>query len=124
MPIKKISIMDIFNKSKTSFRSKKNLEPMDEISFFVQISFETYGQVKYLDDSERPIIKEFTGSSWSISYLKRESIKSYLSIFLYNQHYKKEQVLTLTKKLNGDQIEQKSFAIDGEKNYDGWFKIE
>lgn len=124
MPTKKNSVMDIFNTINRSLKNTQNQEPLDEISYFLQISFETYGQVKYLDDTERPIIKEFTGSSWSISYLKGKSIKSYLSIFLYNHHHKKEQVLTLTKKLNGELIEQKSFAIDGEKNYEGWFKIE
>ena len=124
MTNKRISVLDIF-KSTAKFSNRfKEQEPIEEISYFVHISYDTNGQVKYLDENERPRIIEFSGNSWSTTFLKKVSNKTSLSIFLYNHFLKNDQVVTLTKKINGEIANNKSFAINGEKNYEGWFKIE
>jgi hypothetical protein len=124
MSSKRISVLDIFRSpSKFSNRFKEQ-ESVEEISYYVQVSYDTNGQVKYLDENERPRITEFIGNSWSITFLKKLSTKTSLSIFLYNHYFKKDQVVTLTKKVNGEVVNNKSFAIIGENNYEGWFKIE
>jgi hypothetical protein len=124
MSNKRISVLDIF-RSPNKFSDRfKEQESVEEISFYVQVSYETNGQVKYLDENERPRITEFIGNSWTITFLKKVSRKTSLSIFLYNHKFKKDQVVSLTKKINGEIVNIKSFAIIGENNYEGWFKIE
>jgi hypothetical protein len=107
---------DISNKNKF-------IEPKIEISYAIQLSFNTNGQVRYLDENERPRIVEFNGSSWSISFLQYEKNKKSMSIFINNTLLKKDQIVTLTMKINGDVISQKSFNIEGENTYEGWFKL-
>jgi len=109
-------IKDISNKNKF-------IEPKIEISYAIQLSFNTNGQVRYLDENERPRIVEFNGSSWSISFLQYEKNKKSMSIFINNTLLKKDQFVTLTMKINGDIISQKSFNIEGENTYEGWFKL-
>jgi hypothetical protein len=109
-------INDISNKNKF-------IEPKIEISYAIQLSFNTNGQVRYLDENERPRIVEFNGSSWSISFLQYEKNKKSISIFINNILLKKDQIFTLTMKINGDIISQKSFNIEGENTYEGWFKL-
>jgi len=109
-------INDISNKNKF-------IEPKIEISYTIQLSFNTNGQVRYLDENERPRIVEFNGSSWSISFLQYEKNKKSISIFINNILLKKDQIVTLTMKINGDIISQKSFNIEGENTYEGWFKL-
>ena len=79
--------------------------------------------MRYLDENERPRIVEFNGSSWSISFLQYEKNKKSISIFINNILLKKDQIVTLTMKINGDIISQKSFNIEGENTYEGWFKL-
>ena len=56
MTNKRISVLDIF-KSTAKFRNRfKEQEPVEEISYFVHISYDTNGQVKYLD--EKPDIEK------------------------------------------------------------------
>jgi hypothetical protein len=109
-------INDISNKNKF-------IEPKIEISYAIQLSFNTNGQVRYLDENEKPRIVEFNGSSWSISFLQYEKNKKSISIFINNILLKKDQIVTLTMKINGDIISQKSFNIEGENTYEGWFKL-
>jgi len=107
---------DISNKNKF-------IEPKIEISYAIQLSFNTNGQARYLDENERPRIVEFNGSSWSISFLQFEKNKKSMSIFINNTLLKKDQIVTLTMKINGDIVSQKSFNIEGENTYEGWFKL-
>jgi len=124
MPSNRISVLDIF-KSPSKFSDKfKEKEPIEEVCYSVQISYDTNGQIKYLDENERPRIIEFIGNNWSKTFLKKVSKKTSLSIFLYNHHYKKDQVVTLTIKINGDIVNYKSFPINGDNSFEGWFKIE
>ena len=121
---KRISVLDIF-KSPNKFVDKfKEQEPVEEVSYFVQISYDTNGQVKYLDENERPRIIEFIGNNWTKTFLKKVSKKTSISIFLYNYHYKKDQVVTLTIKVNGEIVNNKSFPVNGDNSFDGWFKID
>ena len=60
---------------KLSFKKRQN-EPLDEVSYSIQISFDTNGQIRYLDENERPRIVEFVGNSWSKSLLQSSSNKT------------------------------------------------
>lgn len=119
MPNKRISVLDIF-KSPSKFREQ---EPIEEVCYSIQISYDTNGQIKYLDENERPRIIEFIGNNWTKTFLKKVSKKTSLSIFLYNQHFIKDQVVTLNIKINGDIVNSKSFPISGDNSFEGWFKI-
>jgi len=124
MPSNRFSVLDLF-KSPNKFIDKfKEQEPVEEVSYSVQISYDTNGQVKYLDENERPRIIEFIGNNWTKTFLKKVSKKTSLSIFLYNHHYKRDQVVTLNIKINGDIMNSKSFSVNGDNSFEGWFKIE
>lgn len=108
---------------KLSIKNRQN-EPIDEVCYSIQISFDTNGQIRYLDENERPRIVEFVGNSWSKSLLQSSTNKTSISIFLNNTYYKKDEVVTLTKKLNGDILDQRTFFISGENTFEGWFKLD
>jgi hypothetical protein len=103
--------------------TNKIIEPKIDITYSIQISFYTNGQIRYLDENERPKIIEFNGNSWSINFLQYKKNKTSLSTFLNNTSLKKDQVVTLTMQINGEIISQKSFNILGENAYEGWFKL-
>ena len=104
--------------------NKKIIEPKIDITYSIQISFYTNGQIRYLNENERPKIVEFSGTSWSINFLQYKKNKTSLSAFLNNTSLKKDQVVTLTMQINGEIISQKSFNIIGENAYEGWFKLD
>ena len=104
--------------------SNKIIEPKIEITYSIQISYYTNGQIRYLNENERPKIVEFNGNSWSINFLQYKKNKTSLSTFLNNTSLKKDQVVTLTMQINGEIISQKSFNILGENAYEGWFKLD
>jgi hypothetical protein len=118
------SLFNFLNSPKKSGINNRQNEPMDEICYSIQISFDTNGQIRYLDENERTRIVEFVGNSWSKSLLQSSSNKTSISIFLYNSYYKKDQVVTLTKKLNGDILDQRTFFVSGENTFEGWFKLD
>ena len=104
--------------------TNKIIEPKIDISYSIQISFYTNGQIRYLNENERPKIVEFNGNSWSINFLQFKKNKTSLSVFLNNTSLKKDQVVTLTMQINDEIISQKSFNILGENPFEGWFKLD
>ena len=104
--------------------TNKIIEPKIEITYSIQISYYTNGQIRYLNENERPKIVEFNGNSWSINFLQFKKNKTSLSVFLNNTSLKKDQVVTLTMQINGEIISQKSFNILGENAFEGWFKLD
>jgi len=121
---KLISDFNIFNLLKILKNKNKEIVPLDEVCYAVQISFKTNGQIRYQDEMERPRIVEFEGNSWTKTFFQSNLNKSSFSVFINNMYLKKDQVATLIKKVNGEVVSQKSFAILGEKVYDGWFKLD
>lgn len=120
----RISVSDIINFPKKLSNKYKTQEPMDEVCYSVQISFETNGQVRYLDENERPRIVEFIGNGWTKSLYKSGDYKTAISVFINNINFKKDQVLTIIKKINSQVVAQKSFAVLGENAFEGWFKLD
>ena len=116
-----IDLPNIINNIKNT---NKIIEPKIDITYSIQISFYTNGQIRYLNENERPTIIEFNGNSWSINFLQYKKNKTSLSTFLNNTSLKKDQVVTLTMQINGEIISQKSFNILGENAYEGWFKLD
>jgi hypothetical protein len=118
------SILDIINFPKRLSNKYKEKVPLDEVCYSVQISFETNGQIRYLDENQRPRIVEFIGNSWTKSLFQFGTCNTTISVFINNINLKKDQVLTLTKKIKGEVVAQKSFAVLGENTFEGWFKLE
>jgi hypothetical protein len=121
---KLISDFNFFNLLKRLKNANKEIIPLDEVCYAVQISFNTNGQIRYQDEMERPRIVEFEGNSWTKTFFQSNLNKTSFSVFINNMYLKKDQVATLIKKVNGEVVSQKSFAILGEKVYDGWFKLD
>jgi hypothetical protein len=121
---KLLSDLNFFNLLKRFKNSNKEIIPLDEVCYAVQISFNTNGQIRYQDEMERPRIVEFEGNSWTKTFFQSNLNKTSFSVFINNMYLKKDQVATLIKKVNGEVVSQKSFAILGEKVYDGWFKLD
>ena len=94
-----------------------------KVELIVEISFETFGQVQYQDESGRPWIKEFKGSKWVKELYFRELREVGFSVFINNQYLKKGEMLTLIKKINNEIIDQAKFQLSGDKLFEGWFKL-
>jgi len=118
------SILDLLNFPKRLSNKYKKKVPSDEVCYSVQISFETNGQICYLDENKRPRIVEFIGNSWTKTLFQCGTCKTSISVFINNIKLNKDQVLTLTKKVKGEVVAKKSFAILGEYTFEGWFKLE
>jgi len=121
MSPRSISVRDIYN----LFPNNRIMDtlPLIKVELIVEVSFETFGQVWYTDENGRPWIKEFRGNSWSKEISLKDNRKLGFSVFLNNQFQSKGQWVRLIKKVDNEAVDQKEFKIDGDKLFDGWFKL-
>ena len=121
MKLGSISIKDILK-----FIRKKGVidtSPLIKVELILEVSFETFGQVKYKDEKGRPWIKEFNGSKWKQVLFFNELIDVEFSVFINNQFLLNGESLTLIKKIDNEIIEQAEYQISKIKLYEGWFKL-
>jgi len=97
--------------------------PLIKVELIIEISFETFGQVWFTDENGRPWIKEFRGYRWTKELFIKDNINIGFCVFINNQFLLKNQFLTLTKKVNDEVTDQKEFKLDGDKLFEGWFKL-
>jgi len=97
--------------------------PLIKVELIVEISFETFGQVQYTDENGRPWIKEFRGEKWTKEIFLKDNRNIGFSVFINNQFQQRYQVLTLKKIVNDELVDQKAFPIEGDKLFEGWFKL-
>jgi len=97
--------------------------PLTKVELILELNFETFGQVQYNDENGRPWIKEFRGSKWSKELHFRELGEVNFSVFINNQYLHKGRILTLIKKIDNDVFDQKEFRLNGNKIFEGWFKL-
>lgn len=121
MVSKTISVKNIFEIFPNN--SKLKSDQFYEIELIVTISFNTYGQISYSDENNRPWIKEFTGNSWNIVLNSNKMFLPNLGVFLQNQLLLQNQTAVLTRKINNNIDCEKLFIIKGEDIFEGWFKI-
>jgi hypothetical protein len=121
MPPKHISLKDIFN----LFPNNRIMDtiPLTKVELILELNFETFGQVQYIDENARPWIKEFSGSKWAKELHFRELTEVSFSVFINNQYLQKGRSLTLVKKIDNDIVDQKEFQLSGDKIFEGWFKL-
>ena len=121
MSLRNISVKDIYN----LFPNNKVMDtiPLIKVELIVEVSFETFGQVWYTDENGRPWIKEFRGNNWSKEIILKDTRKLGFSAFLNNQFQEKGQWVKLIKKEDHEVVDQKEFKIDGDKLFDGWYKL-
>jgi hypothetical protein len=116
-----ISLKNIFKLIPKSRITDANV--FTKVELILEVSFETFGQVQYQDESGRPWIKEFKGSKWVKELYFRELREVVFSVFINNQYLKKGEMLTLIKKINNEIIDQAEFQLSGDKLFEGWFKL-
>jgi len=97
--------------------------PLLRVELIVEVSFETFGQVWFTDENGRPWIKEFRGNHWTKEIFMNDKRIIGFSVFINNQFQQKNQSLKLIKKVDEILVDQKVFTIDGDKLFDGWFKL-
>jgi len=121
MASRTISVKDIYN----LFPNNRIMDtlPLIKVELIVEISFETFGQVQYKDENGRPWIKEFRGEKWAKELLMKDKRDIGFSVFINNQFQQRYQVLTLKKIVNDELVDQKAFPIEGDKLFEGWFKL-
>jgi hypothetical protein len=121
MASRTISVKDIYN----LFPNNRKMDtlPLIKVELIVEISFETFGQVQYTDENGRPWIKEFRGEKWAKELLMKDKRDIGFSVFINNQFQQRNQVLTLKKIVNDELVDQKAFPIEGDKLFEGWFKL-
>ena len=101
----------------------KNMIRLIKVELIVEISFETFGQVKYTDENGRPWIKEFVGNRWLKEIFSKQPKEIKLSVFVNNQFLEKGRYVTLIKKIDDEVVDQKEFQLSGDKLFEGWFKL-
>ena len=101
----------------------KNMIRLIKVELIVEISFETFGQVKYTDENGRPWIKEFVGNRWLKEIFLKQPKEIKLSVFVNNQFLEKGRYVTLIKKIDDEVVDQKEFQLSGDKLFEGWFKL-
>ena len=101
----------------------KNMIRLIKVELIVEISFETFGQVKYTDENGRPLIKEFIGNRWLKEIFLKQPKEIKLSVFVNNQFLEKGRYVTLIKKIDDEVVDQKEFQLSGDKLFEGWFKL-
>ncbi|MEY4919523.1 MAG: hypothetical protein RLZZ431_705 [Bacteroidota bacterium] len=94
-----------------------------KVELILEVSFETFGQVQYQDESGRPWIKEFKGSKWVKELYFRELRDVGFSVFINNQYLKKEKFIKLIKKIDDKIVHQIEYQLSGNKLFEGWFKL-
>ncbi|MCX6202667.1 MAG: hypothetical protein NTY43_00035 [Bacteroidetes bacterium] len=116
-----ISLKNIFKLIPRSRIMDTNV--LTKVELILEVSFETFGQVQYQDESGRPWIKEFKGSKWVKELYFRELREVGFSVFVNNQYLQKGEILTLIKKIDNEIIDQAEFQLSGDKLFEGWFKL-
>ncbi len=121
MSLNKISVKDIYKIFPNN--SIMDTVPLTKVELIIEVSFTTFGQVWFTDENGRPWIREFNGEKWTKELLMKDKRDIGFSVFINNQFQQRYQVLTLKKIINEELIDQKTFAIDGDKLIEGWFKL-
>lgn len=92
-----------------------------KLELIIELDFESFGQIRYIDENGRPWIKEFFGHFWSKVIFVKQKQEINCSVFVNNQYLQKERKLKIIQKINNEIIGQKEFNLSSEKIYDGWF---
>jgi len=121
MSLNKISVRDIYKIFPNN--SIMDTIPLIKVELIVEVSFETFGQVWFTDENSRPWIKEFRGKLWTKELFIKDNRNLGFSVFINNQFQAKQQMLTLKKIVNDELVDQKIFGIEGDKLFEGWFKL-
>lgn len=108
-----ISLKNIFKLIPRSQIMDTNV--LTKVELILEVSFETFGQVQYQDESGRPWIKEFKGSKWVKELYFKELREVVFSVFINNQYLQKGEMLTLIKKIDNEIIDQSEFQLSGDK---------
>ena len=87
----------------------------------IELDFESFGQIRYIDENGRPWINEFFGNFWSKEFFVKQKQEINCSVFVNNQYLQKGRKLKLIQKINNEIIGQKEFSLSSEKVYSGWF---
>ena len=94
-----------------------------KVELILEVSFETFGQVRFKDENGRPRIIEFKGSKWVKELYFRELRDVGFSVFINNQYLKKEKFIKLIKKIDDKIVHQIEYQLSGNKLFEGWFKL-
>ena len=121
MSLNKISVRDIYKIFPNN--SIMDALPLTKVELIIEVSFVTFGQVWFTDESGRPWIREFRGEKWAKELFIKDNRNLGFSVFINNQFQAKQQMLTLKKIVNDELVDQKIFAIEGDKLFEGWFKL-
>lgn len=121
MASRTISLKDIYN----LFPNNRIMDtiPLIKVEIIVEISFETFGQVKYTDENGRPWIKEFVGNRWSKDFFLRQLKEIEFSVFVNNQFLRKGEYINLIMKIRDEVSDQKKFYLNGVDLFEGWFRL-
>lgn len=112
--------------SKNFNKILRKLQKNDTILFIkleliLELDFDSFGQIRYIDMNGRPWIKEFFGNFWSTEILVKQKQEINCSVFVNNQYLQKGKKLKLIQKINNEIIGEKEFNLCSDKIYEGWF---
>lgn len=98
-------------------------QPTIKVELLVEVSFNTFVQVCYTDETGRYRINEFTGLNWKKVLLFSENKELLFKVFVNNHFLKSDQWVLLRKTTNDDEVIESKFYLNNNLLYEGWFQI-
>lgn len=112
-------ISSIFRHSNTEIDSSYTL-----ISYVVEISFNTEFQVGYVCSDGRFIIREYSGKTFDYEFYCSPLFNNIrLQVFLTNPNLLENQNVKLIIKKGNVVMKEKTFAVDLDYQWAGWFQL-
>jgi hypothetical protein len=102
---------------------ENDLSNFKKVELIVEVSFETFGQVQYKDESGRNWVVEFTGTKWEKALFVMDEQCLSFSVFIHNQKLLKDQSITLKLMVEDKILNYKIFQLIGDNVFEGWFKL-
>ena len=107
-----------------SIKRTTELHPLVDVSLEVNVSFSTHFQIWFRNACKEPIIKEMSGTDFSISFSMPETkTRIELMAYLYNPKQLEGQSITLSILVRGEKIMTSTFEIESYIHHSGWHKI-
>lgn len=99
------------------------IHPTIRVELLVEVSFDTFVQVCYTDETGKYRINEFSGLHWKKVLLLSENQEIVFKVFVNNNFLKSDQWVLLRKIINNVEVIETKFYLDNNLSYEGWFRL-
>jgi len=112
-----------FLKEKVIGYKNSVIHPAIRVELSVEVSFNTFVQVCFTNETGRYRINDFTGYFWQKEILLTEHREIIFKVFVNNHLLKPDQWILLKKTINTVDVTEKKFYLNNQSLYEGWFYL-